>query len=131
MIKETYPMSLFFFNFLPFVLFVECLLLWFSLKSLTGHTWSKGDLGRSLLVLAKLWSVWPQKKKKLSECKRGMLYLDSKYLYICVFCWHFKNNLAILCFYHGYKWHIISTQKKAFKAHWQGAIYPPAISYSN
>ena len=58
-----------------------------------------------------------------------MLYLDSKYLYICGILLTFQKYTQ--CFHHCYKWHILSTQKKAFKAHWQGAICPPAISYSN
>lgn len=52
--NETENLIYFFEIFLPFVLFAECLLLWFLPKSWTSHTWNKGDPSKSLLAPAKL-----------------------------------------------------------------------------
>lgn len=102
-----------FFFFLPFALFVECLLLWFSLKSLTSHTWSKGDLSRSLLAPAKLWSVWPETRKKFVRVKQMQaIFRQQIFVPFIIFCWHFKNSLAMFSIYNPHKWHILVTGRK-------------------
>lgn len=122
-----------FFNFLPSALFVECLLLCFLLKNLTNHTWSKGDLSRSLPVPAKLWSVWPEKKKTTHTCQseRDACYIQiANICAICSILLEVQNDLARSVFHHHCKWHTWVTQKE-FKTPWQGSICPPASFHSN